>query len=57
MLSIPVVEVPIVWHEIEGSKMSLLKDAINMAKDVLVLRANYTIGRWKPSVIVKQKSH
>ncbi|KAG8904101.1 dolichyl-phosphate beta-glucosyltransferase [Tulasnella sp. 403] len=56
ILGIPVVEVPIEWHEIEGSKMSLLRDAINMAKDVVLLRANYTIGRWKPVSTAKRKS-
>ncbi|KAG8854880.1 dolichyl-phosphate beta-glucosyltransferase [Tulasnella sp. 330] len=46
-LDIPVVEVPIEWQEIDGSKMSLMRDSINMGKDVLLLRANYTIGRWR----------
>jgi len=56
-LHIPVVEVPIEWHEIEGSKMSLVRDSINMGKDVLVLRANYTIGRWKPVSVAKRKKN
>lgn len=56
MLAIPVVEVAIDWHEIDGSKMNLLKDAINMAKDVIILRANYTIGRWRaPSLTIGKK--
>ncbi|KAG8992894.1 dolichyl-phosphate beta-glucosyltransferase [Tulasnella sp. JGI-2019a] len=46
-LSMPVVEVPIEWQEIDGSKMSLMRDSINMGKDVLLLRGNYTIGRWR----------
>lgn len=55
-LGIPVAEVPIEWHEIEGSKMSLMRDSINMAIDVLVLRANYTLGRWKPVSTDKRKT-
>jgi len=47
-LDIPVAEVAIEWQEIDGSKMSLVRDSINMGKDVLLLRINYTIGRWKP---------
>jgi len=55
-LSIPVVEVPIDWHEVEGSKVNLLRDSINMAMDVLLLRINYTVGRWRPSTNAKRKS-
>jgi dolichyl-phosphate beta-glucosyltransferase len=44
---IPMVEVPITWHEVEGSKMSLLKDSIKMAVDLLIIRANYMLGIWK----------
>lgn len=56
MLGIPVAEVPIEWHEIEGSKMSLMRDSIMMAIDVVVLRANYTLGRWRPVSTDKRKS-
>jgi dolichyl-phosphate beta-glucosyltransferase len=46
---ITVVEVPIQWHEVGGSKLNVLWDSIGMARDVVVLRANYMLGRWKPS--------
>jgi dolichyl-phosphate beta-glucosyltransferase len=45
-LEIPVVEVPITWHEVPGSKLSLMSDSLGMLKDLLVLRANYALGRW-----------
>ena len=47
LLHIPVLEVPIAWQEVEGSKMSIIKDSIQMALDLLVIRGSYTIGRWK----------
>ncbi|KAJ3392669.1 dolichyl-phosphate beta-glucosyltransferase [Entophlyctis sp. JEL0112] len=46
-LKIPMVEVPITWHEIEGSKVSLIKDSIKMAIDLLIIRCYYAFGLWK----------
>ncbi|ODQ54940.1 hypothetical protein SAICODRAFT_5562 [Saitoella complicata NRRL Y-17804] len=46
-LGVGVVEVPITWHEVDGSKMSLVRDAIMMAKDLVVIRLNYVLGIWK----------
>jgi dolichyl-phosphate beta-glucosyltransferase len=45
-LGIQVAEVPVTWNEVEGSKMSLLRDSIKMALDMLVIRANYLFGTW-----------
>jgi len=45
--NIPVVEVPVNWHEVDGSKMSVVKDAIAMAMDLLVIRLNYFLGIWE----------
>lgn len=39
-------EIPISWHEVEGSKMNLLKDSIKMAIELFVIRFNYATGRW-----------
>jgi len=52
-LSIPVTEVPIEWHEIAGSKLNVLKDSLQMLRDLLILRGNHMFGRWK---MVKLKS-
>ncbi|KZP01476.1 glycosyltransferase family 2 protein, partial [Calocera viscosa TUFC12733] len=46
MLRIPVTEVPVGWHEVSGSKINLVWDSIGMLKDLVVVRANYAIGRW-----------
>lgn len=46
-LPIPIAEVSVDWQEVTGSKIDLLKDSIRMALDLIVIRANYTLGRWK----------
>ena len=38
------VEVPVTWHEVEGTKMSLVKDSIMMAWDLCVMRGAYAMG-------------
>ncbi|EGF79205.1 hypothetical protein BATDEDRAFT_4560, partial [Batrachochytrium dendrobatidis JAM81] len=45
-LCIPVTEVPIDWHEVDGSKMSLLRDSIEMLVQLLMIRLNYFFGLW-----------
>ncbi|KAJ2355653.1 dolichyl-phosphate beta-glucosyltransferase, partial [Coemansia sp. RSA 2618] len=40
---IPVVEVPVNWHEVAGSKMSIVRDSIQMALDLLAVRLNYML--------------
>lgn len=44
---IPVVEVPVTWHEVEGSKVSLVKDSLRMAWDLGVVRGGYVCGVYK----------
>jgi dolichyl-phosphate beta-glucosyltransferase len=46
-LSIPVVEVPVGWHEVDGSKLRIVSASVGMLKDLLVLRASYALRRWK----------
>ncbi|KAG9307495.1 hypothetical protein G9A89_017325 [Geosiphon pyriformis] len=43
----PIIEVPVSWHEVEGSKVSLMKDSIQMALDLLKIRLNYFFRIWK----------
>ncbi|KAJ1918689.1 dolichyl-phosphate beta-glucosyltransferase [Coemansia sp. S17] len=43
---IAVVEVPVNWHEVAGSKMSIVRDSIQMALDLLAVRLNYMLGNW-----------
>jgi dolichyl-phosphate beta-glucosyltransferase len=41
---IPVVEVPVSWHEVEGTKLELVKDSVKMAWDLGVVRMGYAMG-------------
>ncbi len=45
-LRIPVAEVPIDWHEVPGSKLNVVTASLQMLKDLLVVRANFLLGRW-----------
>jgi len=45
-LQIPVAEVPVTWHEVAGSKLSVVRDSLQMLRDLLILRANQLLGRW-----------
>lgn len=46
---VSVEEIPVTWNEVSGSKMQLARDSLLMAVDLLLIRANYLTGRWKPS--------
>ena len=41
---IKIIEVPVNWHEVEGTKVRLMRDSVVMALDLLVLRAGYATG-------------
>ncbi|ANB16021.1 dolichyl-phosphate beta-glucosyltransferase [Sugiyamaella lignohabitans] len=42
--NIPIYEVPISWHEVEGSKIELARDSIKMAIDLVIMRFAYLLG-------------
>ncbi|KAK9463897.1 nucleotide-diphospho-sugar transferase [Lipomyces oligophaga] len=42
-----VVEVPISWHEVDGSKMVLARDSIKMAIDLITIRVAYAFGIYR----------
>jgi dolichyl-phosphate beta-glucosyltransferase len=44
---IKVAEVPVGWHEVPGSKMSLVQDSIRMAIGLAVLRASWMMGVYR----------
>jgi dolichyl-phosphate beta-glucosyltransferase len=46
-LRIPMVEVPVHWEEIDGSKIDIVSDSLKMARDILAIRTAYTIGAWR----------
>lgn len=45
-LPVPIAEVAVDWQEVGGSKIDLVRDSIRMALDLIVIRANYGLGRW-----------
>lgn len=45
-----IVEVPVQWTEVPGSKLSVVKATINMMKDMLRMRFNYLSGNWEVRV-------
>ncbi|KAI8978897.1 nucleotide-diphospho-sugar transferase [Pilobolus umbonatus] len=45
--NIPISEVQVNWHEIDGSKVNLMVDSMKMAIDLLLIRLNYVLGLWK----------
>lgn len=47
LLKIPIMETPIAWKEVEGSKMRLIQASLEMAVDLLTMRLNYLFGRWR----------
>lgn len=40
-------EIPVNWQEIDGSKIDLVKDSINMAIDLVVTRISYILGIYR----------
>ncbi|KAL6862806.1 dolichyl-phosphate beta-glucosyltransferase [Amphichorda felina] len=44
---IKVAEVPIEWHEVGGSKLNVVRDSINMAIGLAVLRASWMLGVYR----------
>lgn len=44
---IKVKEIPVNWQEIEGSKVDLARDSIQMAIDLVVTRVSYTMGIYR----------
>lgn len=51
-LPLPISEVAVDWREVEGSKIDILKDSIQMGLDLLVIRLNYALGRWKSPAVL-----
>ncbi|KAI8062113.1 nucleotide-diphospho-sugar transferase [Gongronella butleri] len=53
---IPLVEVQVNWHEIDGSKVNLVTDSIQMARDLFMIRLNFFLGIWAVKVDKTRKS-
>jgi dolichyl-phosphate beta-glucosyltransferase len=46
-MGMPVLEIPIEWHEVAGSKLNPVTASLQILRDLLIIRANYVLGRWK----------
>lgn len=46
-LGIEVGEVPVEWHEVAGSKLNVVTASLQMLRDLVVVRLNMVVGRWK----------
>ena len=47
LAGIPVAEVPIGWHEVNGSKLNVLWDSMSMAWGLFILRAAWSMGVYR----------
>ena len=48
-LKVEPAEVAVEWHDVDGSKLTVLDASINMLRDVLVIRLYYLLNLWKTS--------
>ena len=46
-LSIPITEVQVNWHEVDGSKLNIVLDSIKIGRDVLMVRVLYFLRLWR----------
>ncbi|KAG7094153.1 hypothetical protein E1B28_007765 [Marasmius oreades] len=53
-LGIPVAEVSIEWHEVAGSKLNVFSASLQMLRDLLIVRFNHLLGRWKATPVKKK---
>ena len=51
LLKLQVAEVDVNWTEIPGSKLNVAVASIQMLRDMILLRALYLLGVWKPIVV------
>jgi len=50
-LNIPVIETPVNWKEIDGSKLNVSTASISFVRDFCSLIAFYNVGWWKLPII------
>ena len=46
-MGVPMVEVPVTWHEVAGSKLDPSTAALQMLRDIIVIRLAYVTGLWR----------
>lgn len=42
-----VAEVPVSWHDVEGSHLNVIDASLTMARDMLMVKMLYTLGFWR----------
>jgi dolichyl-phosphate beta-glucosyltransferase len=47
---IPMVEVPVNWQEVGGSKVKIISASLQMARDIFTIKAYYSLGVWSDTV-------
>lgn len=43
---IPVQEMPVRWHDVDGSHLNVVSDSLQMARDMLMVKSLYTLKLW-----------
>ncbi len=43
---IPIVEIPVKWEEIDGSKLNIFDATLQMARDMFLIKLLYSIRAW-----------
>lgn len=43
---IPISEIPVKWEEIDGSKVNIIETALQMTRDMLLIKLLYTMRAW-----------
>lgn len=54
--SIPISEIAVNWHEVEGSKIDLARDSVLMAIDLVVIRFAYLLGIYSATKVSQPNS-
>ena len=47
ILNIPYAELSIRWHDVEGSKLNIISDSIQIARDYIAIKLLFLFGLWK----------
>lgn len=44
---VKVAEVPVSWHDVEGSHLNVIDASLTMARDMLMVKMLYLLGVWR----------
>ena len=46
-MGLPIAEIPVNWHEVDGSKLSVVSASVEMARDLFIMRSMYLLRLWR----------